>query len=297
VDHADLDVPQGEVVGLLGPNGAGKTTLMCMLFGLVRPDEGRIEIFGRSVADDGVAALRTVGGFIETPTFYPYLSARRNLELLARLDIDKSARGRIAEVLETAGLTDRAGDKVREFSFGMRQRLGIASSLLRNPQLLVVDEPSTGLDPAGIREMRALIARLGESGITMLISSHNMLEVEELCDRVAIMRTGSIVFQGSMEELRDRAPDPAYLLRTSADEDAFAAIAGLRGVSGAERTSRGIRFHASETAVEELSRAVTAGGTGIRSLAALEAPLETLFFQLTEHEGHQVETHHLEAAA
>src|SRR3954451_1773931 len=297
VDHVDLEVATGRVAGLLGPNGAGKTTLMCMLFGLVRPDSGTMRIFGRSVQEDGIAARAGVGGFIETPTFYPYLSGRRNLELLARLDLDPAARRRVPQGLETAGLTDRAKDKVGTYSFGMRQRLGIAASLLRDPRLLVVDEPSTGLDPAGIREMRALIKRLAASGITILISSHNMLEVEELCDRVAIMRTGTIVFQGSMQELRERAPDPAYLLRTSDDETAAATLADAPGVTGAERTSKGIRFHAPEAAVEELSRAITASGLGIRSLAQQEAPLETLFFQLTEHEGGQVETHHLEAAA
>jgi ABC-2 type transport system ATP-binding protein len=297
VDRVDLDVPAGEVTGLLGPNGAGKTTLMCLIFGLVRPTAGSVAIFGRPVADDAVAALRPVGGFIETPAFYPYLSARRNLQLLGQLDRDREARLRVPHALETAGLADRADDKVREYSFGMRQRLGIAAALLRGPQLLVVDEPSTGLDPAGIREMRALIRRLAESGITMLVSSHNMLEVEELCGRVTIMRTGSVVFDGSMRELRRRAPDPAYLLRT-ADDALVVAMAGeVRGITRIERTRGGVRFHAPEPAVEELTRRLGARGVGIRSLAAQEAPLETLFFLLTGGGDGRVETRRLQAAA
>src|SRR3954447_586978 len=295
VDHVDLEVATGRVAGLLGPNGAGKTTLMCMLFGLVRPDSGTMRIFGRSVQEDGIAARAGVGGFIETPTFYPYLSGRRNLELLARLDLDPAARRRVPEVLETAGLAERGRDKVGTYSFGMRQRLRIAASLLRKPTLLVVDEPSPGLDPAGIREMRALIKRLAASGITVLVSSHNMLEVEELCDHVTIMRAGSVVFDGSMQQLRRQAPDPAYLMRTSDDAAALAAFGDHR--DGAQQTPQGIRFHAGESIVEELARRVVAAGVGIRSLAAQEAPLETLCFQLTDHDGHQVETHHLRTAA
>src|SRR4051794_16393966 len=152
VDHVDLEVGAGDVYGLLGPNGAGKTTFMRMLFGLIRPDEGSLEVFGRSVQDEGVTALSGVAGFVETPRFYPYLSGRANLSVLATLDRG-SADTNVDDVLRMVELTDRASSKVREYSYGMVQRLGVAASLMRNPDLLVLDEPTNGLDPAGIRDM------------------------------------------------------------------------------------------------------------------------------------------------
>src|SRR5262249_22110973 len=161
--------------------------------------------------------LDNVAGFVETPRFYPYLTGRENLDGLARLD-GGSARARVDAVLETVDLVDRASDKVREYSYGMTQRLGVAASLLRNPRLLIVDEPSNGLDPAGIRDMRALIKRLGDSGLTVLLSSHDMSEVEEICDNVTIMRRGSVVFHGGIAELREQAPEQGH--RVSTDHDA-----------------------------------------------------------------------------
>src|SRR3954447_15243237 len=206
VDGVDLTVPAGDVYGLLGPNGAGKTTLMRMLFGLVRPDDGSIELFGRAGTLGKVDALQDVAGFVETPRFYGYLSGRANLEVLATLD-RRDGNGVIDEVLEQVDLADRAKDKVREYSYGMVQRLGVAAALMRSPRLLVLDEPTNGLDPAGIRDMRALVRRLADGGITILLSSHNMLEVEEICRHVAIMRSGRLAFDGSMKELRARAED------------------------------------------------------------------------------------------
>src|SRR4051794_17892521 len=167
VDHVDLSVPAGAVYGLLGPNGAGKTTFMRILFGLIRPDEGSIELFGRTELAGRVEALTDVAGFVETPRFYPYMSARANLEALATLDRRASAE-RIPELLEQVELADRARSKVREFSYGMVQRLGVAAALMRSPRLLVLDEPTNGLDPAGIRDMRALISQLASTGITIL---------------------------------------------------------------------------------------------------------------------------------
>src|SRR3954447_1274675 len=161
VDHVDLTVPAGDVYGLLGPNGAGKTTFMRMLFGLIRPDAGSVELFGRRGVLGKVDALHDVAGFVETPRFYGYLSGRANLEILATLD-RRNANGRIDKVLEQVGLLDRAGDKVREYSYGMVQRLGVAASLMRSPRLLVLDEPTNGLDPAGIRDMRALVRELAD---------------------------------------------------------------------------------------------------------------------------------------
>src|SRR3954465_11418145 len=236
VDHVDLAVPAGAVYGLLGPNGAGKTTFMRMLFGLIRPDEGSIELFGRAELAGRVEALEDVAGFVETPRFYPYLSARANLEVVARPDRREGAAERIPELLDQVELSDRAHSKVREYSYGMVQRLGVAAALMRAPRLLVLDEPTNGLDPAGIRDMRALVRRLAGGGITILLSSHNMLEVEEICRHVAIMRRGRIAFDGSMDELRARADDVQYRLLTS--DDALAAGIAER-VAGVHRVPRG----------------------------------------------------------
>jgi ABC-2 type transport system ATP-binding protein len=192
VDHVDLTVETGDVFGYLGPNGAGKTTSLRMLLGLIRPNAGSARLFGRDPMLDGARALDGVAGFVEGPRFYPYLSGRKNLELLADFD-GGGARPRIGEVLELVELRDRAKDRVGGYSHGMRQRLGIAASLIRNPRLLLLDEPATGLDPAGMRDMRDLVRRLASEGITVLLSSHLLAEVEELCNRVAIIRKGRII--------------------------------------------------------------------------------------------------------
>jgi ABC-2 type transport system ATP-binding protein len=282
VDAIDLRVRAGDVYGLLGPNGAGKTTFMRMLFGLVRPDRGTIEIEGVPVQPLPVRALGGVAGFVETPRFYPYLSGRKNLELLAKLD--GGGQGRINEVLDVVGLTGRAGSKVREYSYGMVQRLGVAASLMREPRLLVLDEPTNGLDPAGIRDMRALIQRLADSGLTVLLSSHHMDEVDEMCTRVAIMRRGQLAFDGSMSELRDRATRATRHLVTSDDATALTICQATPGIVGAERQGPRIVFDADDGAVERLSRELVEGGVGIRLLHAPTSALTTLFFRLTDSE-------------
>ncbi len=207
VDGVDLTVRAGDVYGYLGPNGAGKTTVLRMLLGLIRPTAGEVRIFGRDPQGDGVAALERVAGFVEAPRFYPYLTGRKNLELVAAYD-GGGAAGRIDSALDTVDLADRAGDRVGGYSHGMRQRLGIAGALLRAPRLLVLDEPTTGLDPAGMRDMRELVRRLASEGLTVLLSSHLMDEVEDLCNRVAIIRTGTILFDGDLDQLQ-RFVDPA----------------------------------------------------------------------------------------
>src|SRR3954464_7147373 len=221
VDAVSLQVGQGEVYGVLGPNGAGKTTFLRMLFGLIRPDAGTIGVFGRTWATHGIATLDGVAGFIESPAFYPYLTGRQNLEGLGLLD-GGVRRDRLGEILELVDLTDRAEDKVGGYSYGMRQRLGVAASLIREPRLLVLDEPANGLDPAGIRDMRALVKRLAGRGLPVLLSSHHMDEVEEICDNVTIMRRGSVAFHGAIAELRAMAPDPGYALETTDDVRAVA---------------------------------------------------------------------------
>ena len=212
VDHVDLTVEAGDVFGYLGPNGAGKTTSLRMLLGLIRPTSGVSRLFGRDPLEEGARALDGVAGFVEGPRFYPYLTGRKNLRLLADYD-GKGVRDRIEEVLELVELRDRAKHRVGGYSHGMRQRLGIAASLLREPKLLLLDEPATGLDPAGMRDMRDLVRRLAGEGITVLLSSHLLAEVEELCNRVAIIRKGRIVYEGGLDALLATASS-GYLLRT-----------------------------------------------------------------------------------
>src|SRR5213593_3919274 len=213
VDDVDLTINRGDVFGYLGPNGAGKTTSLRMMLGLIRPTEGAVQLFGRDPLRDGAKALDGVAGFVEGPRFYPYLSGRRTLRLLADYD-DGDSRSRIEEVLELVELRDRAKDRVGGYSHGMRQRLEIAAALLRSPRLLLLDEPTTGLDPAGMRDMRDLVRRLAGEGITVLLSSHLLGEVEELCNRVAIIRKGRIVYEGSLTDLLATATT-GYRLRTT----------------------------------------------------------------------------------
>ena len=199
------------------------------------PTEGTVELFGRDPMREGARALEGVAGFVEAPRFYPYLSARKNLELLAALDGD-GAKERIDEVLEIVELTPRAGHRVGGFSHGMRQRLGIAAALLRRPRLLMLDEPATGLDPAGMRDMRALIRRLADEGITVLLSSHQLPEVQELCDRVAIVDSGRVVYEGALADLR-RQGGAGYRLRTTDDPRALADRARSAGHRARDRAA------------------------------------------------------------
>jgi ABC-2 type transport system ATP-binding protein len=281
VDAVSMQVAQGEVYGVLGPNGAGKTTFLRMLFGLIRPDAGTLRVFGRTWDEAGTRTLDGVAGFIESPRFYPYLSGRKNLAGLARLD-GGAPSGRLDEVLDIVDLADRADDKVGGYSFGMRQRLGVAASLLRDPQLLVLDEPANGLDPAGIRDMRALVKRLAGSGLTVLLSSHDMGEVEEICDNVMIMRTGSVVFHGRIAELRAQAPDQGYHLTVTDDERARALASEHRDLSVAAAPDGGLIIHGAQTEVDAYIAALVASGIALRELTLTEAPLEALFFMLTE---------------
>ena len=281
VDRIDLTVGEGDVYGYLGPNGAGKTTSLRMLLGLIRPDAGTAALFGRDPLQEGARALDGVAGFVEAPRFYPYLSGRRNLELVAALD-GGGAAGRIDAALETVDLADRAGDKVGGYSHGMRQRLGIAGALLRDPRLLLLDEPTTGLDPAGMRDMRRLIRRLADQGITVLLSSHVMAEVEELCDRVAIVRGGRMIHEGSLADLI-RQTGGRYELRTTDDARAARIARAVEGVADvAHAAGGGVTFAGREQEAARLSLALAAEGVGIEALVPLRASLEDLFFRMTE---------------
>ena len=280
VDHVDLNVRSGDVYGFLGPNGAGKTTTLRMALGLITPTEGTVELFGRDPLHHGAHALQGVAGFVEAPRFYPYLSGRKNLELLAALDGDGAA-ARIEEVLEIVELSARAKHRVGGYSHGMRQRLGIAAALLRRPRLLILDEPATGLDPAGMRDMRALIRRLAEEGITVLLSSHQLPEVQELCDRVAIVDSGRVVYEGALADLR-RQGGAGYRLRTTDDTRALEVALAQSGIEHASTGEYGLGFQAQERDVGELSLALAHAGIGILTLTPELATLEDLFFRLTE---------------
>jgi ABC-2 type transport system ATP-binding protein len=283
VDGIDLTVVPGDVYGFLGPNGAGKTTALRMLLGLVRPHAGSVALFGRDPLLHGVRALQSVAGFVEAPCFYPYLSGRKNLELVAALDGGEAA-DRIDGALETVELTDRARDKVGGYSHGMRQRLGIAGALLRAPRLMLLDEPATGLDPAGMRDMRGLIRNLADRGMTVMLSSHLLVEVEELCNRVGIIRRGKIVFEGTLAELRASAAG-AWQLRTTDDEVALRVCRSAKGIEDAAADAAGITFRAQEAAVAELSVALVNAGAALTALTPHAATLEDLFFRLTEDDG------------
>lgn len=283
VDGVDLTVRAGDVYGYLGPNGAGKTTSLRMLLGLIRPTAGQARLFGRDPLVEGARALDGVAGFVEAPRFYPYLSGRKNLELVGAYDGGGPA-SRIDEVLEIVELRDRAKDKVKGYSHGMKQRLGIAGALLRDPRLLLLDEPTTGLDPAGMRDMRALVRRLADGGMTILLSSHLLAEVEELCDRVAIIRSGRIVFEGALADLRRGAAAAGWRLRSSDPERALAVCRAQPGVEEARAEKGEVRFTAAEAAVPELVVALVEARAPVISLAPEHVTLEELFFRLTEGE-------------
>jgi ABC-2 type transport system ATP-binding protein len=287
VAGVDVTVRTGDVYGYLGPNGAGKTTSLRMMLGLIRPTEGSVRVFGRDPMQS-VAALDGVAGFVEAPTFYPYLSARRNLELLAAYD-GGGARERIGEALDTVELSGRARDRVGGYSHGMRQRLGIAAALLRDPRLLLLDEPATGLDPAGMRDMRLLIRRLAEQGMTVVLSSHLLTEVEDVCNRVAIVRSGRIVYEGDIASLK-RGSGTTYRLETTDDERAIAVCSAQDEISEVRRERGVILFTADEPAAAELSQALIEAGALIRALAPQTITLEDLFFSYTEGEDGASET-------
>jgi ABC-2 type transport system ATP-binding protein len=279
VAGVNLTVERGDVFGYLGPNGAGKTTSLRMLLGLIRPTEGTAKLFGRDPIVDGARALDGVAGFVEGPRFYPYMSGRKNLRLLADLDGGGSA-SRIDEVLDVVELRDRAKDRVGGYSHGMRQRLGIAASLLRDPKLLLLDEPTTGLDPAGMRDMRELVKRLAGEGITILLSSHILAEVEELCNRVAIIRTGTIIYEGLLQELLQSAGGTYRL--TTTDVERARALLLARGFEGIQVVGDELRFQADVDAVESATVALGAAGIGISALVPHTATLEELFLGMTE---------------
>jgi ABC-2 type transport system ATP-binding protein len=280
LDGVDVVVESGQIHGLLGANGAGKTTLLRLLSGLIVPDAGTVELLGRPLGGPGSAALDGVAGFVEEPTFYGYLSGRANLALLAKLDGGLPGAA-IDDALERTGLAGRAGDRVSGYSTGMRQRLGIAAALLRSPRLLLLDEPTSGLDPGGARSVAALMRELACTGVAVLLSSHQIGELEKVCDAYTVMRRGRVVWHGSAVELEAAAPASAYAVTTSDDDRALEIAAASAGVR-AKRSPRGQLTIAVESdALDRLVLALGAARVAVRRLELLVGPLESLFFALS----------------
>jgi ABC-2 type transport system ATP-binding protein len=303
-DGIDVSVGEGTVCGLLGRNGAGKTTLLRVILGLLPPDEGEVRLFGRAAPAGDIDARAVVAGFVEEPTFYPYLSARRNLELLAQLDgagldgarSDGDGPWVTPEAaLERVGLAGRGRDKVRGFSTGMRQRLGIAAALLRAPRLLCLDEPTIGLDPAGAASVRSMVREIAASGGTVFLSSHNMAEVAEICDSVVIIHEGRKVWDGTLEQLRDQAPVAAYRLRTSDDERAEA-LGRENGVDIFRALPSELMIRAEDALRDKFVIELAHENIAVRLLEPDVPPLEALFNSLTSSTGTTTETNGKEAS-
>jgi ABC-2 type transport system ATP-binding protein len=284
VDHVNLVVRPGEVHGLLGPNGAGKTTFLRMLLGLVRPDDGTARLLGCPAGHPGVPNPAEVSGFADSPRFYPYLSGRRNLRLLSRLD---SPRGqleddKVREVLDQVGLAPSADAKVSGYSAGMRQRLGLAAALLRSPRLLLLDEPTTSLDPAGASELRAHVRRLAADGVAVLWSSHDMAEVEDLCAALTILHHGRVAFSGTLNDLRGRAPATTHRIRTSDDVRARTIGEAQPGLAvSVANDSTGLDVRTNDVSLDAYVLALGRAGIAVRALESRDRSLEALFLTLT----------------
>lgn len=276
VEDLNLEVPKGEIYGLLGHNGAGKSTAIGMMLGQVWPTSGEVRICGHDVTAHRRQALQRVGAIFESPAFYDYLSGRRNLEILSSYT-EATPRSRIAEVIEWVGLTGRENSKVRTYSHGMRARLALAQALLPHPELLILDEPSDGLDPEGIHEMRQTILRLQrELGLTILLSSHLLNEVEQLCSRIAVLNKGRRVFEGPLAATKQR--EHWVRLKTS---DFAAATRQLRlaGLIADERDGSLIALK-DGTGTEQIVKMLVDQGMPVYEIAAAEDTLEGFYLDL-----------------
>jgi ABC-2 type transport system ATP-binding protein len=288
LDGIDLDVAQGQIHGLVGPNGAGKTTLLGLLLGLAVADSGSLEILGSPVgrtfaAPDGVA------GFVDGPGLYPSLTARQNLAALAALRGQDARTAGIDDVIGQVGLTDVADDRIRGFSLGMRQRLGLAAALLTKPRLLVLDEPSNGLDPAGKKHVHGVLARLAAEGTSVVLSSHRMDDLEALCSEVTILATGRVVFSGPLRKLAAENRELDYRLIASDPQTARRLAADTPGIrlvdDGRPGGDEVLVVRALVPALDELVVRLVQSGTALRELAPVVSPLEAAFLALTEHQG------------
>ncbi len=280
VDEIDLAVPSGSVYGFLGPNGSGKTTTIRMLLGLIRPTAGSHQLLGVPMPHRQAEALPRVGSLVEGPAFYPHLSGRANL---ARLDAadrtanPATARARIDEALDRVGLLAAADKRYKAYSLGMKQRLGIATSLLRPRQLVILDEPTNGLDPQGTREVRSLIRRIAADGTTVFVSSHLLTEVEQICSHVGVMRTGRLVFQGPLAQLRGRA---RLLVRTSQPDRAAAVLTGL-GLADVAQDAREVTADLGDMLPEVINERLVWAGVPVAGLETPRRSLEDEFVELT----------------
>jgi ABC-2 type transport system ATP-binding protein len=280
VDDVALAIPAGSVCGFVGPNGAGKTTTIRMLLGLVRPTAGSGTILGGSLAEPATY-LPKVGALIESPAFYPQLSGRENLKALARLG--RLPLTAVDPVLERSGLLARAGDRYRSYSLGMKQRLGIAAAMLGGPELLILDEPNNGLDPAGIVEMRGLIKSFADDGITVLVSSHLIAEIEQICDFIVMIRAGRLVHQGSVAELRaSQQAEFVIAPEHDADRDQLAGLLRQAGYAVTRGQAEEALFvEAPGVGAADLNRFAARNGITVRQLAERTRSLERAFFALT----------------
>jgi ABC-2 type transport system ATP-binding protein len=286
LDGVELDIAAGQIHGLAGPNGAGKTTLLGLLLGLAVADQGTLEVLGAPVAR-ALAAPDGVAGFVDGPGLYPSLTARGNLAALAALRGRGEPTAGIDDVLEQVGLTDVADDKLRGFSLGMRQRLGLAAALLSKPRLLVLDEPSNGLDPAGKKHVLRVLTQLAAAGVTVVVSSHRMDDLEELCSEVTILATGRVVFSGPLEKLADTSQQLDYRLLTSDPEAARLMAAATDGIgmvddAGGRAGREVFVVRALLSALDDLVSRLVHAGIAVRELTPVVSPLESAFLALTE---------------
>jgi ABC-type multidrug transport system ATPase subunit len=286
VDGVSLTVHRGEVFGFLGPNGAGKTTTLRMLLGLIRPTSGEVAVLGTRAGDP--RSLRRVGSLIEGPGFYPYLTGRTNLQTMARYaGVPASSLG---PALEAVGLADRAGDKFGSYSLGMKQRLGVAAALLKDPELVILDEPTNGLDPQGMRDMRDLIVDLGREGRTVILSSHLMGEVQQICERVAVIDRGRIVTEGTVEQLRG---DTELELVATPSDTAVATLRALPFVDEVRTLDGRLLVKVGTRHTAEITRALVHAGVAVTGVRRTERELEDVFFSLTSHADKTNETKEL----
>ena len=277
----DLSVPEGGVFGFLGPNGAGKTTTIRCLLGLVAASSGRLQLLGADVPRRLPSVIGRVGSIVETPTLFPRFTGRRNLEILGT--IQGVGPKTVADVLQRVGLAERADDRVKTYSLGMKQRLGIGAALLKDPSLLILDEPANGLDPAGIVEVRELVRRLGAEGRTVFVSSHILSEIQHTADRVAILARGRLVKEGPVREVLARGGAEGLIARVD-DLEAAAGVLSEAGipVTRAEDLLR-VRLPATEAA--RVTRLLAERNLYVSELRADEVDLETVFLELTKDEG------------
>lgn len=284
VDHVDLDVPIGSVLGMLGPNGSGKTTTIRMLLGLVTPSAGSVELLGHQLPAGLGYALPEVGALVEGPGFHPFLSGRENLARCAAAEPHLATAGiprAVDEALERVGLAPAAGRRYRGYSLGMKQRLGLAAALLLPRKLVVLDEPTNGLDPAGTREVRAVIADLHEAGTTVLVSSHLLAEVEATCTHVAVLHQGSVVAQGELTELLE-AGNSGLLVSTPDTTQAVDALRDNR--MPARATPDGVRVDLTATTAPEVVATLVRAGVAVHEVHRQRTGLEDLFARLTSAE-------------